>query len=83
MATSQVTVPTGSYVSLGTGTAGMTISATDRIQIIAATSQPANNAVGHPVSPLLQGVPFYFQSVAQQVWAQCLGNNPCTATVTV
>lgn len=83
MATTQVTVPVGSYTSLGTGTAGMTISATDIIEVIASTTQPANGAVGHPISAIVDNGPFFFSSGTQQVWAQCLGQNPCSVTVTV
>lgn len=75
--TAQVTVPVGSYVSLGTGPLYATF--TDRVQVVASASQPPANAVGMPLANL--SVPFNF-TLAEALWAQSLSLNSCTATVT-
>lgn len=69
--TAQVAVTPGAYVSLGTGP--MLISPqSDGIMIVAASSQPAASAIGHPLKFLT--VPFFFP-LTDPVWAISLVEN--------
>jgi hypothetical protein len=74
--TSQVSLSTTAYVSLGTGP--MLISPASKISIVASASQPAANVQGHTL--VFVTVPFYFP-LAQQVWAISL-DQASTAAVT-
>jgi hypothetical protein len=61
----------------------MLISPTNRIQIVAASSQPAANAVGHPLNQMMDGKPFYAPFTSQQIWAQPLDAASVDVVVTI
>ena len=63
--TAQVTLTMTSYTSLGTGPLYVSCE-TGGVQIVAASSQPGANTLGHPLSFDPLG-PFYF-SFSEQLW---------------